>query len=109
VAAIVGILTGSILYIVSGTVVELLGLDSPPFALTEKPLSATRRVWRKKQRMGRPMTTATSRSKISTGLPIEESMKREYAEWLDKDKNRKVSTLVSETILEEEDDSALGF
>ncbi|KAI9799677.1 MAG: hypothetical protein M1825_004412 [Sarcosagium campestre] len=92
VATILGILTGSILHLSSNILISALNLSS-----RTKPPSA--------QLGGQDQTEETLDSAAEPQYQLDDSMTKEYADWLDKDRTKKKTGLVSQTILEEEDDS----
>ena len=111
VATVVGVVTGSILHFSSNIIISALDLRSK---LEEKApkvggsLHASRTTPASSLDAWSP---AVSRSKAasSSRASIDPSMKREYADWLDRDRARKREGLMAQTILEEDDDSEYDF
>ncbi|KAI9721448.1 MAG: hypothetical protein M1812_002210 [Candelaria pacifica] len=100
VAAVVGILTGSVLHLSSSFLITTLNLQSGPEEDEPLPISivAARRQ-KRSARLETPMV------KLKQSPRIDTSMNREYADWLEKDRGRRKNGLLSTTILEEDDDS----
>ncbi|KAI9850688.1 MAG: hypothetical protein M1838_005252 [Thelocarpon superellum] len=103
VAAVVGILTGSILHFSSGLLIWALDLRSSTEEDLGPHVERSRAALRKKK-----SGPAGSLSPIGSGSRpvLDPSIKREYADWLDRDRARKRDGLLSQTILEEEDDDS---
>ncbi|KAI9855276.1 MAG: hypothetical protein M1824_006203 [Vezdaea acicularis] len=100
VAAVVGILTGGILYLVSKLLVSVLGIGGSS-DVTGRTAASVRAARRKR--------IAESRSPGKSGrFSAGSDLKREYAEWLEPDREKKGKGLLSQTILEEEDDNSDG-
>ncbi len=59
--------------------------------------------------MKRAERLAVPMAKLKQRPMIDTSMKREYADWLEKDRGRRKNGLLSTTILEEDDDSEDAF
>ncbi|KAI9818527.1 MAG: hypothetical protein M1827_000586 [Pycnora praestabilis] len=103
-AAIVGILTGSILHFSSTLLASTLNLDSVP-AREGRTAASVRAARREKlpQRLDLPAL------QIGPLPKLEKPMKREYTDLLEKDRVRRPDGLLSQTILEEDDDSEDEF
>lgn len=112
-AVLIGLITGSILYYFNVALISVFDLRPTPSEATYPATSVVRdEMRRQKQRMSLdPMGVATATSPgtttstASTRARIDPSMKREYADWLDKDRGRRRDGLLSTTILEEDDSS----
>jgi hypothetical protein len=108
VAALIGLLTGSILHFSSTMLIRLLGLQPSP-AYTSRT-AAYIRAAREKRKLEDawhvPPPTGHPRGRKRLEDPL-----KEYSEYLDKDrgKRRDGRGLLSQTILEEDDDSEAGF
>ena len=84
--------------------ISVLDLHSRP---DDKPAFAS--LTRRSKSRGVNYSPDSLGSPDSSRPRIDVSLKREYADWLDKDRARKREGLVSQTILEEEDDSEDDF
>ncbi|KAI9700441.1 MAG: hypothetical protein M1836_002456 [Candelina mexicana] len=104
VAAVIGILTGSVLHLSSSFLVTALNLESVPAEHEPLPLSiAAARRKKRAERSEVPMAKLKQRPTIDTSLI------RDYTVWLEKDRGRRKNGLLSTTILEEEDDVSEGI
>jgi hypothetical protein len=99
VAAVIGLLTGSILHISSSLLVSIFNLTPTPEE-TGRSAASVRAAREKKQ-----LEQAWQSSRTKTERWKEEpSTEKKFSEWLETDQG-----LLSQTILEEDDDSEEGF
>lgn len=105
VASLIGIAAGSSLYIVSRVLASLLGIGTAPQGSGRTAASVRAEREQKKGRSAHGHVTLahaqTHQVKINNAVQIN----RKYVEWLAKDKDRRKEGLLSETILEEDDNS----
>lgn len=109
VAAVIGLVTGSILHIASTILVSLFNLAPVP---VEKGRSAASvRAAREQKRLEEAWQSSSPFLEDQGRLPINNSLEKNYAEWREKDsgKRREDQGLFKQTILEEDDDSEDGF
>jgi len=107
VAAIIGLLTGSILHFSSNIIISILDLHSKP---QESGRTAASVRAAREKKLEEAWQTVTPAGGNQGRARLGEALKKEYAEYLDKDggKKREGQGLLSLTILEE-DDSEDGF
>ena len=108
VAAVIGILTGSILHITSSTLVSIFNL-TPAAEETGRPAASVRAV-REKRKLEQAWQSSTIKNKRGV-WEAEPSTEEKYAEWLEVDRGQRVEDqgLSRQTILEEDDDSEGEF
>jgi len=99
VAALIGLITGSILHVQSSVLVSLFNLDSKPEERTPLRSLKERRELKEK---------ADSSSGGELKWKVDPSVERKYSEWLEK-KQEDDRGLFTQTIIEEDDDSEDGF
>ncbi|KAI9826879.1 MAG: hypothetical protein M1832_005818 [Thelocarpon impressellum] len=114
VAVLVGLASGTLLHLSSGTLVAALDLrarpgeDEAPRSTYSSSIDARRArraaVRAKRQQAGDLPSPGSPEGLRHGGLDV--GLKREYADWLDKDRGRKREGLLGQTILEEEDDAS---
>ena len=104
---VVGIVAGTILYYINATLVSAFelgsdpGPDRPGRAGPIRPGSPGTRQSKQGRRVAnesRPMTEGARPT-------IDGSLKKQYADWLDAERGRRKGGLLSQIILEEDDDS----
>lgn len=108
VAAVVGLVTGSILHISSTILVSLFNLTPTP---EERGRSAASvRAAREQQKLEEAWQSTSFKSDQGR-LGFDSSLEKHYAEWVDNEsgKRREDQKLFKQTILEEEDDSDEGL
>jgi hypothetical protein len=114
---LIGLTTGTFLYFSNVTIVSVLNLLPTPSELKTSPKGSVVRgeIRRQKQRvmsahdpLGMPASDITTAAPSTPHPRIDSALKREYADWLDKDRGRHRGGLLSTTIIEE-DDSSEGF
>jgi hypothetical protein len=104
VAAVIGLITGSILHISSSVLISLLRLTPTP---EERPLRsvAAVRAAREQKKLENAWRSSTIKGEQGKWRG-EASMDQKYVEWLEKDVGkRREEGLLGQTILEEDDDS----
>jgi len=108
VAAVIGLVTGSILHLTSTVLVELFNLV--PTAEDKRRSIASVRDSREQIKLEEVWQNSSLRG-IQGGSKAQALPGKDYAEWLDKSsgKRRDNQRLVKQTILEEDDDSEEGF
>jgi len=106
VAALIGLITGSILHLSSAVLVSLFNLsptheEREPKAPSHSP---------EHENLEKSWQNSLSKGRQQTLLP-DDSLERKYAEWLEKSrgKSNEDQSLLGQTILEEEDDFENGF
>ncbi|KAI9677556.1 MAG: hypothetical protein M1817_006510 [Caeruleum heppii] len=109
VAVLIGLLTGSVLHFSTSLLISISDLRSTPLEELDRRnpvvFSRTKKTKEKKQ------AQANDVQRLVTGAhpTIDGNLRREYADWLDKDRGKRREGLLSQTILEEEDDSDDDF
>lgn len=108
VAAVIGLLAGSMLHISSSILVSLFNLAPTPEETGRSAASV--RAAREKKKLEQAWQSSTIKSERA-GLKVEPSTDKKYAEWIeaDLDQRREGQGLFGQTILEEDDDSDEGF
>jgi hypothetical protein len=101
VAAVIGLLTGSILHISSSILVSVFNLTPAPEETGRSAASV--RAAREKKKLEQAWQSSTTRTERGK-LKEDPSMEKKFSEWLETDQG-----LLSQTILEEDDDSEEGF
>jgi hypothetical protein len=98
VAAVIGLLTGSILHLSSTIILSLFNLSPGPEKSSRSAASV--RAAREQKKLEDAWQSSSSKGGDS-------SLEKRYAEWLEKDvgKRRGSGGLIGQTILEEDDDS----
>jgi hypothetical protein len=106
VAAVIGLVAGSILHISSTVLISLFDLTPEP---DERGWSiASVRAGKEKRKLEDASQSSSSRGE--TRSRSDSATDKKYAEWLEKDRGRrKEEGLFRQTILEEDDDSEVGF
>ncbi|KAI9797510.1 MAG: hypothetical protein M1833_005421 [Piccolia ochrophora] len=101
VAVLVGTATGALLHFCSAVLITLLDLRSNP--QSQGHTAATFRAARmKKQALG----LRREQDKTGRNLSVlDDTLKKDYATWLENDRAKNRASLISQTILEEEDDT----
>ena len=94
-AAVIGLLTGSILHISSSILVSVFNLSPTPEETGRSAASV--RAAREKKQLEQAWQSSTIKNESWKAAP---SMEKKYSEWLETDQG-----LLSQTILEEDDDS----
>jgi len=109
VAALIGVLTGSVLHFSSAMLISVLDLKVKPKE-TGRTAASVRAAREQKKLKEAWQTAAPLRSNQARPM-LDDGLKKEYTEFLDKDrgKRREGQGLLSQTILEEDDDSEGGF
>jgi hypothetical protein len=102
VAAVIGLLTGSILHISSSILVSVFNLTPAPEE-TGRSAASVRAAREKKKKLEQAWQSSTTRTERGK-LKEDPSMEKKFSEWLETDQG-----LLSQTILEEDDDSEEGF
>lgn len=107
-AALIGLITGSILHLSSSVLVSLLNLN--PTHEEEKQPKASLRSAGEQASLERTWQNSLSQEQRETLYP-DESLEKKYSEWLEKTRGKRNEdqSLFGQTILEEEDDSDHGF
>jgi hypothetical protein len=101
VAAVIGLLTGSILHISSSILVSVFNMTPAPEETGRSAASV--RAAREKKKLEQAWQSSTTR--IERGkLKEDPSMEKKFSDWLETEQG-----LLSQTILEEDDDSEEGF
>ncbi|KAH8768035.1 hypothetical protein BGZ57DRAFT_856573 [Hyaloscypha finlandica] len=101
VAAVIGLLTGSILHMSSSILVSIFNLTPTPEEIGRSAASV--RAAREKKKLEQAWQSSTT--KVESGKwKGEPSTDKKYSEWLEIDRG-----LLRQTILEEDDDSEEGF
>ncbi|PMD65143.1 uncharacterized protein K444DRAFT_520190 [Hyaloscypha bicolor E] len=101
VAAVIGLLTGSILHMSSSILVSIFNLTPTPEEIGRSAASV--RAAREKKKLEQAWQSSTT--KVESGKwKGEPSTDKKYSEWLEIDRD-----LLRQTILEEDDDSEEGF
>lgn len=110
VAALIGLVTGSILHISSSILISVLNLAPLPKTESKGRTAATVRAARE-QKMLEDAWQSPSAKQDHQGRTSDESLEIQYNQWLEKDagKRKKNGGLFRQTILEEDDDSMDGF
>jgi hypothetical protein len=108
VAAVIGILTGSILHTTSSILVSIFNL-TPAAEETGRPAASVQAA-REKMKLEQAWQSSTIKNERGS-WKTEPSMEKKYAEWLEADRGQRVEDqgLLRQTILEEDDDSEEGF
>lgn len=107
VAAIIGLVTGSILHLSSTVLISLFNLTPTPEETGRSAASV--RAAREQKKLEDAWQSSSSMGEAR--LRADPLVEKKYAEWLEKDvgKRREGDGLLGQTILEEEDDSEDGF
>jgi hypothetical protein len=106
VAAVIGLVTGSILHLSSTVLISLFDLTPAPEE--EGRSAASVRAEREKRKLEDAWQSSSSRGEAR--LRADPAMEKRYAEWLEKDVGRRMEDgVLRQTILEEDDDSEDGF
>lgn len=107
-AAVIGLVTGSILHFSSSVLVSLLDLTPVP---EDKGRSAASVRTAREQSHFEKAWQSSSFTAGQGRLGVDMSLEKDYAGWVEKDseKRQEGHTLLKQTILEEEDDSDEGF
>ena len=104
VAAVIGLLTGSVLHLSSSILVSLFNLTTVP----EDPgcSQASVRAPREQKKLEEAWQSSPSKGDPNKSK-FDTSMQKKYAEWLEKDvrKRRTGQGVLGQTIIEEDDDS----
>jgi hypothetical protein len=100
VAAVIGVITGSVLHLSSTVMMAAMNLQSTNSIEAEGKISQSKADGKRSRRIRK------SQSLSENGL---NDLNKDYREWLDKDRGVKGKGLVSQTILEEDDSSDDGF
>ena len=98
----IGLLTGSILHISSSILVSVFNLTPAPEE-TGRSAASVRAAREKKKKLEQAWQSSTTRTERGK-LKEDPSMEKKFSEWLETDQG-----LLSQTILEEDDDSEEGF
>jgi hypothetical protein len=108
VAALIGLITGSILHFSSSVLNKILNLQTPPGA--KGRTAASVRAAREKKKVEDAWQAPTAVGIVRGRLVIDGSSKR-YPEYVEKDRGKRSpgQGLLSQTILEEDDDSDDAF
>jgi len=108
VAAVVGLITGSILHLSSTILITLFNLT--PVPEEEGQSSTSMRAVQEQKKLEEAWQSSSSKG-VQRGFGADTSLGKTYAEWRDKNagKRREDQRLFKQTILEEEDDSDDGF
>lgn len=108
VAALIGLLAGSLLHFSSDMLMQALGLQASPEHSGRTAASV--RVAREKRRLEDAWPASTPVRSNQTRAKVEENSK-DSSEYVEKDRNKRKEGqgLLSQTILEEDDDSEDGF
>lgn len=109
VAALIGLITGSILHFSSTMLITIF--DLRPSAEEKGRTAASVREAREKKNQQDAWQSSSSRKYSDNLIRLEEMARKDYSDFLDKDwgKRREGQGLLSQTILEEDDDSEDGF
>jgi len=99
---VIGLLTGSILHISSSILVSVFNLTPAPEE-TGRSAASVRAAREKKKKLEQAWQSSTTRTERGK-LKEDPSMEKKFSEWLETDQG-----LLSQTILEEDDDSEEGF
>jgi len=108
VAAVIGILTGSILHTTSSVLVSIFKLT--PTAEATGRSAASVRATREQKKLEQAWQSSTNKSEPAS-WKMGPSTEKNYAEWLETDRGQRgrEQGLLRQTILEEDDDSEEGF
>jgi hypothetical protein len=108
VAALIGLLTGSILHMSSSILVSIFNLTPTPEETGRSAASV--RAAREKKKLEQAWQSSTIKSERG-GWKVEPSTEKKYTEWLETDhsQRREDQGLLGQTILEEDDDSEGPF
>lgn len=108
VAAVIGILTGSILHITSSILASIFNLT--PTAEEAGRSAASARAAREKKKLEQAWQSSTIKNERGS-WKTEPSTEKKYAEWLETDRGQRGEDqgLLRQTILEEDDDSEERF
>lgn len=108
VAAVIGILTGSMLHITSSILVSIFKLTSTPEETGRSAASV--RAAREKKKLEQAWQSSTIKNERGS-WKTELLTEKKYAEWLETDRGQRGEDqgLLRQTILEEDDDSEEGF
>lgn len=109
VAALIGLLTGFILHVSSNMLVSLFNLRLP--SEDSGRTAASVRAAREQQKLEEAWQTSSLAQINQSNWKSDETINRDYLEWIDKERGnrRDGQGLLSQTILEEDDDSEDGF
>jgi hypothetical protein len=108
VAAVIGLLTGSMLHVSSSILVSVFNLTPTPEETGRS--AASMRTAREKKKLEEAWQSSTIKSE-GGNWAAEPSTEKKYAAWLEMDhsQRRDEKGLLRQTILEEDDDSDGGF